>query len=131
VIVDHHQMRDSGPEDAIVVSAYRPEGGVYKELSAAGLTWLLVAALEDAGLRVADDDAGAESYLDLAALGLIGDVSTMTGASRVLVREGLRRLAQETRSGMAALASAANVDLTRVSSTDVSFRITPRLNAPG
>ncbi|MEZ4506278.1 MAG: hypothetical protein R2848_10690 [Thermomicrobiales bacterium] len=50
VIVDHHQMRDSGPEDAIVVSAYRPEGGVYKELSAAGLTWLLVAALEDAGL---------------------------------------------------------------------------------
>ncbi|MEZ4665946.1 MAG: single-stranded-DNA-specific exonuclease RecJ [Thermomicrobiales bacterium] len=131
VIVDHHQMRDSGPEDAIVVSAYRPEGGVYKELSAAGLTWQLVAALEDAGLRVADDDAGAESYLDLAALGLIGDVSTMTGASRVLVREGLRRLAQETRPGMAALASAANVDLTRVSSTDVSFRITPRLNAPG
>lgn len=129
VIVDHHQIHGAVPENAIVVSAYRDDGGVYKDLSAAGLTWLLVDALEDAGLRVGQ--AGAEGYLDLAALGLIGDVSSMTGAGRALVRAGLMQLARTPRFGIAALANAAKVDLNRLGATDVSFRITPRLNAPG
>lgn len=131
VIVDHHQMQDAGPEGATVVSAYRPDGGVYKELSGAGLTWLLVDALADAGLQVSSTDAGADVYLDLAALGLIGDVSAMTGASRTLVRAGLTQLARHPRPGIAALAQAAKLDLGRLSTSDVAFRITPRLNAPG
>jgi single-stranded-DNA-specific exonuclease len=131
VILDHHQIPDSGPEDAIVVSAYRPDGGTYKDLSAAGLTWLLVDALADRGLQVAPNGQSADVYLDLAALGLIGDVSAMTGASRTIVRAGLTQLARAPRPGIAALANAAKVDLARLSTTDVSFRITPRLNAPG
>ncbi len=131
VILDHHQMHDLGPGDAIVVSAYRSDGGAYKELSAAGLTWLLVDALAEAGLQVSQNDTGADAYLDLAALGLIGDVSAMTGASRVIVRAGLMQLARAPRPGISALANAAKVDLTRLSTTDVAFRITPRLNAPG
>ena len=43
----------TAPDGAIVVSAYRPDGGIYKELSAAGLTWLLVDALTENGLDVA------------------------------------------------------------------------------
>ena len=131
VVVDHHQMDDHGPEDSIVVSAYRPDGGTYKELSAAGLAWLLVDALGEAGLQVASDGAGAEVYLDLAALGLIGDVSAMTGASRAMVRAGLAQLARAPRPGIAALANAAKVELASLRTSDVAFRITPRLNAPG
>ncbi len=131
LILDHHQIPDRGPEDAIVVSAYRPDGGIYKELSAAGLTWLLVDALADAGFQVAANDAGADVYLDLAALGLIGDVSAMTGASRTIVRAGLLQLARSPRPGIAALANAAKVNLASLGTTDVSFRITPRLNAAG
>ena len=131
VILDHHQLPDRGPDDAIVVSAYRPDGGSYKELSAAGLTWLLVDALADKGLQVAPNGAGADVYLDLAALGLIGDVSPMTGASRTIARAGLRQLANAPRPGIAALANVAKVNLASLSTTDVSFRLTPRLNAAG
>ncbi len=131
IVLDHHQMHDNGPDDAIVVSGYRADGGAYKELSAAGLTWLLVDALAEAGLQVAPGGAGAESFLDLAALGLIGDVSAMTGASRVITRAGLIQMARLPRPGVAALANAAKVALPRVSTSDVSFRISPRLNAPG
>ncbi len=131
VIIDHHQMHDLGPEGAIVVSAYRPDGGTYRELSAAGLTWLLVDALAEAGLQVTPGDEGADAYLDLAALGLIGDVSAMTGASRTIVRAGLEQLARSPRPGIAALAGAAKVDPARLSTSDVGFRITPRLNAAG
>lgn len=131
VIVDHHQMQDDGPEDAIVVSAYRPDGGAYKELSASGLTWLVVDGLYEAGITIAPDGGGPEVYLDLAALGLIGDVSAMTGASRTLTRAGLAQMVRHPRPGIAALAQAANVDLGRLTTTDVSFRIAPRLNAAG
>ncbi len=131
VILDHHQIPDQGPEDAIVVSSYRPDGGTYKELSAAGLTWLLVDALAGEGLQIAPNGAGADVYLDLAALGLIGDVSPMTGASRTLARAGLMQLARSPRPGIAALANVAKVNLASLSTTDVSFRITPRLNAAG
>jgi len=131
VIVDHHQMQDYGPEGAIVVSAYRPDGGAMRDLSAAGLTWLVVDGLFEVGLPVSSDDSGAEAYLDLAALGLIGDVSAMTGASRSLTRAGLASLARRPRPGIAALAQAAKVDLGRIGAVDVSYRITPRLNAAG
>ncbi len=131
VIVDHHQMHDDGPEGAIIVSAYRPDGGAYKELSAAGLTWLVVDGLYEAGVDIAPDGQGPEVYLDLAALGLIGDVSPMTGASRTLTRAGLTQMVRRPRPGIAALAQSAKVDLGHLTTTDVSFRITPRLNAAG
>lgn len=131
VIADHHQLRDDGPVDAIVVSAYRLSGGHLKELSAAGLTWLLVDALFEAGLPVAPDESGPDSYLDLAALGLIGDVSRMTGASRILTRAGLSRLVRYPRPGITALAQLAKIDLGQIGATDISFRLTPRLNAAG
>ena len=131
VVVDHHRMSDDGPADAIVVSAHRPGGGALRELSAAGLTWLIVDGLFQTGLPVATNGAGPEAYLDLAALGLIGDVSTMTGASRVLTRAGLDAIARCPRPGVAALAQAAKIDLGRAGAVDLSFRITPRLNAAG
>ncbi|MCA9860856.1 MAG: DHH family phosphoesterase, partial [Thermomicrobiales bacterium] len=129
IVVDHHQMHHGQPDGALVVSAYREDGGVYKELSAAGLTWLLVAGLEGAGLDVAPE--GAEAYLDLVALGLIGDVSPMTGASRALVRAGMARLSQSPRPGIVALAHAAKLDLQRLGATDIAFRLAPRINAAG
>lgn len=132
VVIDHHRMRDDGPADAIIVSAHRPGGsGALRELSAAGLTWLVVTGLFEAGLPVAANGAGPELYLDLAALGLIGDVSAMTGASRVLTRAGLEILARHPRPGVAALAQAARVDLGQAGAVDISYRITPRLNAAG
>ncbi len=124
-------MRDAGPDDALVVSAYRPDGGPLRELSAAGLTWLVVEGLHEAGLPVDSEGIGPEAYLDLAALGLIGDVSAMTGASRSLTRAGLASMARHARPGVAAIARSAGVDLRRIGAIDVSFRITPRLNAAG
>lgn len=130
VIVDHHRLSDDGPNEAVVVSAYRPGFERLRELSAAGLTWLLVQGLERAGLTVAADGS-AVAYLDLAALGLIGDVSPMTGASRTMTKAGLDLMAWRPRPAIRALAAAANVETDRIGSGDVSFRLVPRINAAG
>ena len=55
----------------------------------------------------------------------------MTGASRTLTRAGLTQMVRRPRPGIAALARSAKVDLGHLTTTDVSFRITPRLNAAG
>ncbi len=132
VIVDHHRITEAPPEGAILASAQTCPNAPYRALSAAGLAYLLATALAHRGFD-AGDGPGREpaSLLDLAMIGLIGDVSTLTGVNRALVRDGLRRLRARPRPGLAALAEIAGLPLRTATSTDVAFLISPRLNAPG
>lgn len=138
LVLDHHQMRDGGPAGAIVVSPQLPVDSdgpprPYRELSAVGIAYLLVAALAREGCRV-DGSDGREpetDLLDLVALGTIGDVAPLTRANRAMVRDGLRRLQERPRPGIAALCRRAGIDPAELSSTAVAFKLTPRLNAAG
>ena len=111
VVLDHHQMDGSVPEDAIVVLAQLRPDAPYRELTAAGLAYLLAAGLAQRGLDVGMG-AGREpvELLDLAMLGTIGDVAPLLGVNRALVRDGLRQSAQRPRLGFRALAQRAAID---------------------
>jgi single-stranded-DNA-specific exonuclease len=66
------------------------------------------------------------------ALGTIADVAPLDGDNRRLVRAGLLRLAAEdARPGIVALRELAKWRRGPLSAIDVSFRMTPRLNAAG
>jgi single-stranded-DNA-specific exonuclease len=132
VILDHHRMTEPPPPGAILVSAQARPGAPFRELSAAGLAYLFATALAHAGF---DTGAGPglepTSLLDLAMIGVIGDVSSLTGVNRPLVRDGLRELAAAPRIGLEALCASAGIATTGLTSTDVAFMVSPRLNAPG
>ena len=132
IVVDHHRVSEAPPVGAIFVSAQTDPDSPYKTLSAAGLAYLLSVALALAGFDPGDGP-GKEpvSLLDLAMIGLIGDVSSLVGNNRSLVRDGLRRLRRNPRPGLLALSENGNIGLPTISSTDVAFQISPRLNAPG
>jgi single-stranded-DNA-specific exonuclease len=132
VIFDHHRLTEPPPEGAVLASAQLVPNAPYRELSAAGLAYLLVAALAQAGFD-AGHGPGVEprSLLDLAMIGLIGDVSSLLGVNRSLVRDGLRAIRKGPRPGLRALCESAGIDPARLSSADVAFMISPRLNAPG
>lgn len=132
IIVDHHRVSEEPPTGAIFVSAQIEPESPCKTLSAAGLAYLLVAALAQAGFDTGDGSGNEPtSLLDLAMIGLIGDVSTLVGNNRALVRDGLRRLRKFPRPGLLALSESGGISLPTISSTDVAFQISPRLNAPG
>ncbi len=138
LVLDHHQMRDRGPDGAIVVSPQLPADPdcappPYRELCAVGIAYLLVAALAREGCRVDGlDGREPETYLlDFVALGTIGDVAPLTDANRSLVRDGLRRLRERPRPGIAALCRRAGIDPADLSSIPVTFKVVPRLNAAG
>lgn len=132
VVLDHHQMEEPAPPGAIVVSPQSAPDAPYKELAAAGVAYLLAVALSRRGADVGDGP-GREptSLLDLAALGTVGDVAPLTGVNRALVRDGLRRIAERPRPGIAALCQRAGVVPSALTSEQVAFKLAPRLNAAG
>jgi single-stranded-DNA-specific exonuclease len=132
VVLDHHRITDAPPAHAIVASAQLHEDAPYRNVSAAGVVYLLATALARDGF---DTGNGAReeptSLLDLAMIGLVGDVSSLSGVNRALVRDGLRRLRQNPRPGLRALCDRAGMDARTLSSTEIAFQVSPRLNAPG
>ena len=132
VVLDHHRISDAPPAHAIVASAQLREDAPYTTVSAAGVAYLLATALAHDGFDTGDG-VGNEpvSLLDLAMIGLVGDVSSLSGVNRALVRDGLRRLRQNPRPGLRALCDCAGIDLARLTSSEIAFQVSPRLNAPG
>ena len=132
VVLDHHRITDPPSPHAIVASSQLREDAPYKTVSAAGIAYFLATALAwdgfDTGGGVGEEPT---ALLDLAMVGLVGDVSSLTGVNRALVRDGLRQIRQSPRPGLRALCERAGIDLTALSSTQVAFQVSPRLNAPG
>jgi single-stranded-DNA-specific exonuclease len=132
VIVDHHRLVDAPPAHAIVASAQLRDDAPYRSLSAAGLAYLLATALAHAGFDTGGGPGQEPTgLLDLAMIGLVGDVSPLVGVNRGLVRDGLRRLREHPRPGLRALCEAAGIHPATLTSSSIAFQVSPRLNAPG
>jgi len=132
VVVDHHHMRDAGPDGAITVSPQLDADPACHQLTAAGVVYLLVCAIESRGVRVAAGTGTSTSdYLDLAALGTVADVAPLTGVNRSLVARGVERMRTNPRPGVLALAEAAGVSTPSITASTISFTLAPRINAAG
>src|SRR5580704_4544337 len=128
VVIDHHRVPDAPLPALAFLNPHRPECGfVYKGLASVGLA-LSVGAGVRAELGVALD---MRRWLDFVAIGTIGDVAPLDGDNRALVRAGLAVLARGTRPGTRALMEIARCAVGAPTGEDVSFRLAPRINAPG
>ena len=129
VVIDHHLVPPEPLPVVAFLNPHRPECGFpYKGLASCGLALSIAAAVRQR-LGVALD---LRPSLDLVAIGTIADVAPLTLDNRALVRTGLAVLAQGTRAGLRALSDHARVDAAAgMTGEDVSFRLAPRINAPG
>ncbi|MDQ2682720.1 MAG: single-stranded-DNA-specific exonuclease RecJ [Chloroflexota bacterium] len=131
VVLDHHQISAQLPPDVPLANPQLEPDGESTILTAAGLAWLAVRGLGQRGMKVCPDGEGHRRYLDLAAIGTVGDVGTLTGLNRAIVREGVARIPQVARQGMKALAREARFDLATLRAEDLPFKVTSLLNGPG
>jgi single-stranded-DNA-specific exonuclease len=128
IVIDHHRVPDSPLPALAFLNPHRPGClFAYKGLASVGLA-LSVGAGVRAELGVALD---MRRWLDLVAIGTIGDVAPLDGDNRALVRAGLALLARGQRPGTRALAEIARSGGVTPTGEDVSFRFAPRINAPG
>ena len=136
IVVDHHQVGPRLPEACACLNPHRRDCGFpYKHLCAAGVAFMLTVGLRRAMRQEKMFGSGAEpdlrTLLDLVAVATVADMVPLTGTNRLLVRAGLRHMASTRRVGLRALAQVAQVDLERVSASDLGFRVGPRINARG
>ena len=121
IVTDHHELPETlPPADAVM----DPLIGSYPcpRLCGAGVAWKIAQALLGT--------EGARKHLDLAALATVADLVPLTGENRVIVREGLKVMAETRRPGLRALMASAGIrGLPR--SEDLAFRLGPRINAAG
>ena len=121
IVTDHHQLADTpSPADVVL----NPLLGEYpfRRLCGAGVALKLTQAL-----------LGMEAVLrriDLAALATVADIVPLIDENRIIVREGLRRMADSQRPGLRALLQVSDVH-PPVNAGHVGFRLAPRLNAGG
>jgi single-stranded-DNA-specific exonuclease len=128
VVLDHHQVH-SLPEDAIVVNPHRQDDLAFKDFASSGIVYYFLKALSSYfGKQTTSKKT--EDFLDLAAIGTIGDVMPLVGQNRILAKFGLPLLREPKRVGIRALKEVAQIK-NGVSSWAVSFALAPRLNATG
>lgn len=129
VITDHHAIPEKLPEAVAVIDPHRPDcNSSFKELSGVGVAFKLVQAIEG---DYADVTGLLENYSDLAAIGTVGDIVSLRGENRVLVKNGLRHINSGDRLGIAALIEEAGLSGREISAGNLSFTLVPRINAGG
>lgn len=130
IITDHHEVPVAGVPDAFAVVDAKQPGCKYpfKELCGSGVAFKLVQAL----LRLDPTliPAGHEKWLlDMAGIATLSDMVSLTGENRVLARYGLQVLRKSPRPGLQKLLSKLRIKQQFLSEDDVTFMITPRINA--
>ncbi len=127
VVLDHHEMGADGRPDCVALVNPKAVGDCREYLCAAGVVFKLAhALLKKRPLEGVD----LKDVLDLVAVATISDIVPLVDENRLLVRHGLRSLADSKRPGLRALMSLAGTE-GHLTSADVGFRIGPRLNAAG
>jgi single-stranded-DNA-specific exonuclease len=132
IILDHHTLTGSGPENAILVSAQLRDDGTYRELTGVGIAYLFALSLMEIGYPIARLDNGdASRMLDLVAIGTVADVGALRGANRILVSHGLERIRQSDRPGIRAMLRHGEIEPATFNADRIAYGIGPRLNAAG
>lgn len=130
IVTDHHMPSGGLPPALAVVNPNRPDCDYpAPQLSGTGVVFKLCQGLAS-GANIPQDELW--PHLDLVALATVADLVPLTGENRILVRFGLRYLANTTKPGLRALIRAARLDTrSGLEAGDVGFVLGPRINAAG
>src|SRR5258708_30980793 len=134
IVTDHHLPGHDGVPSALAVLNPNQPGCEYpcKALCGAGVAFKLAQALMERRLAYRDQAQLLKSFMKIVAIATIADAVPLTGENRVFAKLGLDALRRAVNPGLKALLEVAQVPQTRPpTSTEIAFRIAPRLNAAG
>ena len=129
IVTDHHLPGDVLPPASAVLDPRRPDcPSEDKDLCGTGVAFKLAQALvRTLGLS----ENLPLHFLDYVALATVADVVPLTGENRILVRHGLKMLADSRWVGLRALVETAGLAGKPLRAGHVGFILAPRLNAAG
>src|SRR5271154_373272 len=134
IVTDHHLPGPDGVPRALAVVNPNQAGCEYpyKQLCGAGVAFKVAQGLMQRRLDEKDQTRMLRSFMKVVAIATIADSVPLTGENRVFAKIGLDGLRRAVNPGLKALLEVAQISSTRPpTSTEVAFRIAPRINAAG
>ena len=138
VVTDHHEVPYAEaegqrsyriPDAEAVVDPKRPDCSYpSKNICGAVVAFKLAQALyETNGIPLSETD----EFIEFICIATVGDVMDLTGESRIIVKEGLRRIADTSNDGLRALINACGLKERRITAFHIGFVLGPCINAGG
>jgi single-stranded-DNA-specific exonuclease len=134
IVTDHHLPGPDGVPRALTVVNPNQAGCEYpyKQLCGAGVAFKVAQGLMQRRLDEKDQARMLRSFMKVVAIATIADSVPLTGENRVFAKIGLDELRRAVNPGLKALLEVAQISSKRSpTSTEVAFRIAPRINAAG
>ena len=134
IVTDHHLPGPDGVPKAFTVVNPNQAGCdyPYKQLCGAGVAFKVAQGLMQRRLPEKDHARMLQSFMKVVAIATIADAVPLTGENRVFAKLGLDALRRAVNPGLKALLEVAQISNQRPpNSTEVAFRIAPRINAAG
>ncbi|MGA2003646.1 MAG: single-stranded-DNA-specific exonuclease RecJ [Terriglobales bacterium] len=134
IVTDHHLPGMDGVPQALAVVNPNQTGCDYpcKYLCGAGVAFKLAQGLMQRRLDAKDRSRLLMSFMKVVAIATIADAVPLLGENRVFAKLGLQGLRSPVNAGLKALLELAKLgDGRELTSTEVAFRIAPRMNAAG
>ncbi len=136
IVTDHHEVPFDAelktqiipPADAVIDPKQDSCGYPYKELCGAAVAWKLIQVIyEKSGVPSSEFEA----LVEFAAIATVGDIVELKSENRIIVKEGLKRIANTSNPGLNALIRLNNLDPSMIDTYKIGFVIGPCLNASG
>ncbi|MCG8553510.1 MAG: single-stranded-DNA-specific exonuclease RecJ [Desulfobacterales bacterium] len=136
IITDHHEPDTTVPHALAVINPKQADCSAGLDyLAGVGVAFYLIMGLRkifrDNGVWEQYPEPRLSEYLDLFTIGTIGDMVPLVQDNRVLCVAGMKRIRRGLRPALVSMARTSRIDLDKLDSDDISFRIVPRLNAAG
>ncbi len=136
IVTDHHSIDKPPPACAVINPKLPDQSQSLSGLAGVGVAFYLAIALrivlrEKGWWHPQNIEPNLKTLCELVAVGTVADMAPLAGANRILVKTGLRQINTSPRPGLSALRRVSGIHAGPITSEDISFRLTPRINAAG
>jgi single-stranded-DNA-specific exonuclease len=136
IVLDHHEVPQNLPDAVAIINQNRKDCNFpFKHLAAVGIVFNFLIALRGRlrkdGFWGNKEYPNLRDYLDLVALGTIGDICPLVDENRIFAKIGLDLITECKRVGLRALKEVCGVENQVIDSGKASFCLIPRINAAG
>lgn len=123
IVTDHHEIPEVLPDCIVLNAKIEGQEFPFRELCGTGLAYKISQALIG--------EKKAEEFLPIACIATIADIVPLLDENRAIVTRGLKLFDKYLPAGIKALIKDNKFTVGKISSTDISFKIAPKLNASG
>lgn len=122
IVTDHHEIPEEIPNTLVLNAKIEGQDYPFTELCGTGLAYKISEALLG-GKK-------AEEFLPIATIATIADIVSLTGENRNIVKRGFQCM-EKLPIGLKQLFKDNKVSLSNPNSTDIAFKIAPKINSSG